>query len=603
MNNNLPKISEDLRIKIASLPNLPGVYQYYDSSGKVIYVGKAKYLKKRVSSYFNRIPENGKTRVLIKNICDLQHIVVDTEEDALLLENNLIKKYQPRYNVLLKDDKSFPWIVIKNEPYPRVMQTRHLIRDGSFYFGPYTSGYMVKTLLELFRQLYPLRTCKHSLTLKNIQARKFKVCLEYHIGRCMAPCIGEYDLEKYQNHINDIKAILKGNITTVTGYMKDLMMSFASEYKFEEAELVKQKLAVLDKFQSKSTVVSPKITNVDVYSIIDDDKSAFINFLKVVNGAIIQAQTVEYRKRLNESKEELLTLAIGEIRDRLNSNAREILVPFMPDVEFKNIEFVIPKIGDKRKLLDLSERNANFYRLDKLKQQSIMKKESNEERIMKTLQKDLRLNQPPKHIECFDNSNIQGTNPVAACVVFINGRPAKNEYRHFNIKTVVGADDFKSMNEIVYRRYKRCLDDHLSLPDLIIIDGGKGQLGAAVSALNDLKIYNIPIIGIAKRLEEIYFPGDPYPLYLDKNSESLRIIQHLRNEAHRFGITFHRAKRSASFIQTELQLIKGIGEKTIEQLLTHFKSVDVIKNATEESIALIIGKVKAKIVYNFFSNR
>lgn len=593
-------MNETLSSLISLLPELPGVYQYFDKHGQILYVGKAKNLKRRVSSYFNREHDNGKTRVLVNKICDIRHIVVDTEEDALLLENNLIKKYQPKYNVLLKDDKTYPWIAIKKEPFPRVIQTRNLVRDGSLYFGPYTSGLVVKTLLELFRQLYPLRTCSLNLSEENVQKGKYKVCLEYHLGNCKGPCVEEYDEQTYLSHIEDIKSILKGNINSVHKFMKEVMMDYAKEFKFEKAEEIKQKIKILENFQSKSTVVNPSINNVDVFSIVDDEKSAYVNFLKVSNGAIIQAHTVEYRKRLDESKQEILTMAISEIRDRFHSTSREILVPFMPEIEFRGVAFLIPKIGDKKKLLDLSERNVTFYRLEKLRQQSIIKRETNEERILNTMMKDLRLKQLPVHIECFDNSNIQGTNPVAACVVFKNGKASKKDYRHFNVKTVEGPDDFASMREIVYRRYKRLMDEEQPLPQLIIIDGGKGQLGAAVEALTSLELYDIPIIGIAKRLEEIFFPGDPVPLYLDKNSESLKLIQQLRNEAHRFGITFHRQKRSSNFIKSELEDIAGIGGNSIQKLMTRFKTVSKIRAATEDEIAAEIGSARAKLLVAYF---
>jgi excinuclease ABC subunit C len=595
-------MTESVKQLLATLPDLPGVYQFYDNSGHILYVGKAKNLKKRVSSYFIREPENGKTRVLVRKVSDIRHLVVDTEEDALLLENNLIKKYQPKYNVLLKDDKTYPWIVIKNEPFPRVMQTRQLVKDGSQYYGPYTSGLMVKTLLELFKQLYPLRTCSLNLDHDSISSGKYKVCLEYHLGNCKGPCVDEYDATSYQMHIDDIRSILKGNITSVQRYMKDAMMRFADCYQFEQAEEMKQKLRVVESFQSKSTVVNPSINNVDVFSITADDKSAYVNFLKVANGAIIQAHTVEYRKKLDESDESILAMAIVELRDRMNSTSREVIVPFLPDVSFKGIDFIVPKIGDKRKLLDLSERNVTFYRLEKLRQQSIVKRETNEQRIMVTLQKDLRLKSLPVHVECFDNSNIQGTNPVAACVVFKNGKPSKKDYRHFNVKTVVGPDDFASMREIVFRRYKRLLDEKQNLPQLIIIDGGKGQLGAAVEALTQLNLLDLPIIGIAKRLEEIFFPGDPVPLYLDKNSESLKLIQQLRNEAHRFGITFHRQKRSAGFIQSELSHIPGVGDHTLQKLMKHFKTVSNVRAATLEALTTVVGQAKAGVIVAYFSS-
>lgn len=593
-------MTELLSAKLKTLPELPGVYQFYDITGQILYVGKAKSLKRRVLSYFNKEIEDGKTRVLVKKIEDLQYIVVDSEEDALLLENNLIKKYQPRYNVLLKDDKTFPWIVIKNESFPRVFQTRTVIKDGSAYFGPYTSGLAVKTLIELFRKLYPLRTCVYALTDENIKRNKFKVCLEYHLGNCKAPCIGLYESDLYLKNIEEIKSILKGNVNSVIRYMKELMMEFADKFEFEKAEEIRKKLIVIESFQRKSTVVSSSINNVDVFSVIEDDESLYVNFLKIINGAIVQAHTIEYKKRISELLSEIFPLAIVEIRERFKSTSPEIIVPFVLSVKFKGCEFVVPKIGDKKKLLELSERNVNFYRLEKLKQQSIIKRESNEERIMNTLKRDLRLAELPVHIECFDNSNIQGTNPVAACVVFKNAKPSKKDYRHFNVKSVEGPDDFASMREIVFRRYRRLLDDNEPLPQLIIIDGGKGQLGVAVDVLSELKLSHVSIIGIAKRLEEIYFPGDPYPLYLDKNSESLKLIQQLRNEAHRFGITFHRNKRSNSFLNSELENIKGIGENTIKKVLQEFKSVSNIKTATIDELSSVIGTAKAQLLYRYF---
>ncbi len=594
-------VSERIQSVLTTLPELPGVYQFFDADDVILYVGKAKNLKRRVSSYFNREADNVKTRVLVKKVVTIRHLVVDTEEDALLLENNLIKKHQPRYNVLLKDDKTYPWIVIKNEPFPRVFQTRQLIKDGSSYYGPYTSGTMVRTLLELFRQLYPLRTCVHPLYSENIAAKKFKVCLEYHLGNCKGPCVGEYSSEAYSKNIEAIRNILKGNVASVLRYMKELMMECVESLQFEQADDIKQKIVAIESFQSKSTIVNYKINNVDVLTIIDDEKSAYVNFIKVANGAIIQAHTVEYRKRLNETKEELFPLAIVELRERLGSNAPEVIVPFVPEVELSGVEFVVPKIGDKKKLLELSERNVIYYRLDKLRQQSIMKRETNEERIMATLKKDLRLDKLPVHIECFDNSNIQGSHAVAACVVFRNGKPSKKDYRHFNIKTVEGPDDFASMREIIQRRYSRLIEEGKELPQLIVIDGGKGQLGSAVQILNDLQIHDVAIIGIAKRLEEIFFPGDSVPLYLDKNSESLKIIQHLRNEAHRFGITFHRNKRSSVFLKSELDDIKGIGEATVSKLLTIFQSVESIKNASFDDLVKVLGKAKAKVVFDYFA--
>jgi excinuclease ABC subunit C len=592
-----------LKDLIRVLPEAPGVYQYFDENGKIIYVGKAKNLKKRVSSYFYKEPENAKTRILVRKICDIKHIVVNSEQDALLLENNLIKKYQPRYNVLLKDDKSFPWIVVKNEPFARVFSTRQIIKDGSEYFGPYTSGMMVKTLIELFRQIYSLRTCRHSLTEENISKGKFKVCLEYHIGNCKGPCEGLQPEPEYLEYIREIKNILKGNIGSVMKYMKSTMINLAEEYKFEEAEEIRKKLSLLEGYKSKSTIVNPKINNVDVFSIIDDEKYAFVNFLKVVNGAIIQAHTIEYKKKMDEDVKTLLPMAIADIRDRLHSNSTEVIVPFEPDIQFDDVRFLVPKIGDKKQLLDLSERNVKYYRLEKLKQIANQTKVPREARLLETTKKDLRLDKLPVHIECFDNSNIQGHYPVAACVVFKNGKPAKKDYRHFNIKTVVGPDDYASMEEVVYRRYSRLLNEGESLPQLVVIDGGKGQLGSAVKALRDLKLDDrIAIIGIAKKLEEIFYPGDPIPLYLDKNSESLKLIQHLRNEAHRFGITFHRNKRSGAFLKSRLEEIPGVGSETIRKLLNQFGSLKGVEEASLQALTEVVGESRGKNIIKFLKD-
>lgn len=590
-----------LQLLVSSLPSTPGVYQYFDDSGKVIYVGKAKNLKRRVASYFNREPENGKTRVLIRRIRDVKHIVVETEEDALLLENNLIKKYQPRYNVLLKDDKSFPWIVIKNEPFPRVFQTRKLIKDGSEYFGPYTSVKMVRALLDLFKHLYPLRTCNYDLSEKNIKAGKYKRCLEFHLGNCKAPCEGLQSLEDYQKQIDHIRDILKGNIAGLLRYFKNYMMELASEFKFEEAEIIRKRIELLSGYQSKSTIVNPNINNVDVFSILSDKKSVYVNFLKVYNGAIIQAHTGEYRKKMDERETDLLSLAIVDFRERFKSASPEIIVPFVPATSIKGTSFTVPKIGDKKKLLELSQRNVKYFRLEKLKQEANFLKTPRHVKLLETVQKDLRLNKLPVHIECFDNSNIQGAYPVAACVVFINGKPSKKDYRHFNIQTVEGPDDYASMQEIVYRRYKRMLDEGTSLPQLIVIDGGKGQLTSAVKVLTDLKLMDkVSIIAIAERLEEIFYPGDSVPLYLDKNSPSLKLIQNLRNEAHRFGLAFHRDKRSKGALQSELESIPNIGAKSIEQLLKHFKSVANIKNASLDDLKEVVGNTRAQSIINFY---
>jgi excinuclease ABC subunit C len=595
------KNAEYIRSLVSALPDQPGIYQYFDQSGKIIYVGKAKNLKKRVSSYFKKTQENRKTELLVRNIADIRHMVVETEQDALLLENNLIKKYQPRYNIRLKDDKTYPWIVVKNEHFPRVFQTRNVIKDGSSYFGPYTSILTVRTLIEFFRKLYKLRNCKLNLAEEQIRQGKFKVCLEYHIGNCQAPCVAKIGHDQYMNSIDQIKEILRGNISGVIKYFKDLMRQYSSEMKFEEAAVIKGKLDLLEKFQSRSTVVSNTINDVDVFSIDHDDDFAYVNYLKIIRGAIMQTYTMEIKKVLDESPGELLEFAIVDIRHKIFSNAKEILVPFKLDFALEGVKMQTPKQGDKKKLLELSERNAKYFRLEKMKHQVVSKTEQNANRILETMKKDLQLKVLPVHIECFDNSNLQGTNPVSSCVVFRDARPFKKDYRHFNVKTVEGPDDFASMEEVVYRRYKRLLDEEKSLPQLIVIDGGKGQLGAALHSLEKLGLRGkISIIGIAKRLEEIYFPGDSVPLYLDKNSETLKIIQQLRDEAHRFGITFHRNKRSSEFIKSELESISGIGEKTRTTLLTRFKSVENLKNQTFHVVADEIGDSKARLIFEFF---
>lgn len=592
-----------LKSLVAVLPNLPGIYQFFDDAGTIIYIGKAKDLKKRVSSYFAREHEHRKTALLVRNISDIRHMVVQTEQDALLLENNLIKKYQPRYNIQLKDDKSFPWICIKNEHFPRVFKTRELIKDGSKYFGPYTSIYTVRTLLELFKAEYKLRTCNYNLSSENIQNRKYKACLEYHIGNCTAPCEGLISEERYNEGIADISNILKGNVSGVIKHLKERMAEVSETLDFEEAAKIKLKYDSLQRFQSRSTIVSPTITDVDVFSIEEDAKFAYINYLKVIKGAIIQTFTLEIKKVLNETTEELLLSGIVEIRQKIFSNANEILVPLKLDYSLDNIVFKIPQKGDKKQLLELSQRNAKYFRLEKEKQMVLKNPKIKEEQLLSTIKKDLQLSENPVHIECFDNSNLQGTEPVAACVVFKNGKPSPKEYRHFNIKSVEGPNDFASMEEVVYRRYSRLLEENKSLPQLIVIDGGKGQLSSAVSALEKLNLRGkIAIIGIAKKLEEIYFPGDSVPVYISKSSQSLRVIQHLRDEAHRFGITFHRDKRSKAFITSELTSIKGVGEQTTQKLLKDFKSVKAIKTQTVESLSKSIGQAKAMIVHAYFNS-
>lgn len=578
------------------------MYQYFDKEGTIIYVGKAKDLKKRVSSYFTKDKyDSRKTAILVRKIQDIKFIVVNSELDALLLENNLIKQHQPRYNVMLKDDKTYPWICIKKEPYPRVFPTRRVIRDGSQYFGPYANVKMMHTLLDLIRQLYPLRTCNLKLSQENIEAEKFKVCLEYHIGNCKGPCVGKQEEEDYDLAIQNIKKIIKGNIREVREHLHALMNEYAEKLEFEEAQLLKEKLETLEKFQSRSTVVSPIVEDADVFSIVSDVKSAYVNYMKVIEGAIVQAHTIELKKKLEETDEELLQIAVVELSQRFESDAKEFIVPFELSIEFPGKKITVPQRGDRSKLLKLSERNALTYKRDKDKQTEILDPERNVTRIMEQMQKDLRMKEQPRHIECFDNSNIQGAYPVAAMVCFRNGKPYKSDYRHFNIKTVEGPDDFASMEEVVYRRYKRMLDEETPLPQLIVIDGGKGQLSSAVKSLDKLGLRGkITIIGIAKKLEEIYFPGDSVPLYIDKRSETLKIIQHARNEAHRFGITHHRNKRAKATVKSELTDIKGISYKSSQQLLWKFRSVKKIKEASEAELAEAVGKAKARIVFEHF---
>ncbi|MFC6098451.1 excinuclease ABC subunit UvrC [Flavobacterium qiangtangense] len=591
-----------LELQIQTLPDSPGVYQYYDKDDKILYVGKAKNLRKRVSSYFNKLHESGRTNVMVRKIVSIKHIVVPTETDALLLENNLIKKLQPRYNVLLKDDKTYPWICIKGEPFSRIFTTRNMVKDGSEYFGPYTSFKTVHTLLDLIKELYQLRTCNYDLSRENINSGKYKVCLEYHIGNCKGPCEGHQSLENYQNNIDAIREILKGNFKESLKDFRTLMKNLASEMKFEEAQKIKDKIDVLENYQSRSTIVNPRISNVDVFSITSDETMGYVNFLQISHGAIIRSHTLEMKKKLEETDEELLELAVVELRERFKLLSKEIIVPFDLDLG-ENIKITVPQLGDKKQLLDLSLRNAKFYRMDQLKQLQIVDPDRHTNRIMAQMQKDLRLSVEPRHIECFDNSNIQGTNPVAACVVFKDGKPSKKDYRHFNIKTVEGPNDFASMEEVVYRRYKRLLDEEQPLPQLIIIDGGKGQLSSALKSLDDLNLRGkIAIIGIAKRLEELFYPGDSVPLYLDKKSETLKVIQQLRNEAHRFGITHHRDKRSKSALTTSVESIPGIGEKTMITLIKHFKSVKRLSQATEKEISDVIGVSKAKKITDFYNS-
>jgi len=591
----LPK----LKTIIASMPDKPGVYQFMDPYGNILYVGKAKNLKKRVTSYFTKY-QSGKTTVMLKKASDIKHIVVDSESDALLLENNIIKKHQPKYNILLKDDKTFPWICIKKEPFPRVFITRNVIKDGSVYFGPYTSGLMVKTLLTLIRQLYKPRTCAFNLSEANIKGGKFKVCLEYHIGNCKAPCIGNQSGSDYEENIKQIKDILNGNILTVINHLKKLMLGFSENLRYEEAHLIKEKIDLLSKFKSRSTVVSSTIKNIDVFAFTEDSDRAYINYLKVVKGAVIQAFTLELRSRLDEEKESLLGFAITEIRQRYSSDSREIIDPFKPDILIDKIKYTIPKIGEKLKLLELAERNALYYKLVEKRKRLEHKQESRKGKNLEKVKSDLHMPELPVHIECFDNSNIMGSNPVAACIVFKNARPSKKDYRHFNIRSVSGPDDFTSMEEVIFRRYRRLTEENQSLPQLVIIDGGKGQLSSAMKSIDKLGLREkITVIGIAKKLEEIYFPGDSVPIYLDKNSYSLKLIQQLRNEAHRFGINFHRNKRSSDFTKSVLDQIKGIGPKTKETLLKKFGSLEEIRKATKKDLGKLIGIGKTSILMQY----
>lgn len=593
----------DLDIQLKTLPSQPGVYQYYDKEGAIIYIGKAKNLKKRVSSYFTKTHDNGKTRVLVKKIASIKHIVVETETDALLLENNLIKKHMPRYNVMLKDDKTYPWICIKKERFPRVFSTRRVFKDGSAYFGPYTSMKTVSTLLDLIKGLYHLRTCNYHLSQEKIEAGKFKVCLEYHLGNCKGACDGLETEQEYHDNIKAIKDILKGNFKDSLSQFKMQMKQFAEDMQFEEAQKIKEKVEILENYQARSTIVNPKISNVDVFSIMSDESYGYVNFLQLSYGSIIRSHTLEVKKKLDETDLKLLELAIIEIRQRFNSNSKEIYVPFKVDLG-PDVKVTVPKLGDKKHILDLSLRNAKYYRMERFKQDKIVDPDRHANRIMAQMKADLRLSGEPRHIECFDNSNIQGTHPVAACVVFKNGKPSKKEYRHFNIKTVVGPDDFASMEEVVYRRYKRLVEEQQPLPQLIIIDGGKGQLSSALKSLDVLNLRSkIAIIGIAKRLEELFYPDDPIPLYLDKKSETLKIIQQLRNEAHRFGIEHHRNKRSKSALNTELETISGIGDKTVVALLKHFKSVKRVANAKIDELEDVVGLLRAEKIYNYYHNK
>lgn len=589
---------------LKTLPNKPGVYQHLDKNGKILYIGKAKDLKKRVSSYFTKGHDSARIRLMVSKIVDIKTIITETEFDALLLENNLIKEYQPRYNINLKDDKTYPWICIKKEPFPRIFPTRNPIKDGSEYYGPYASVKVMKTVIGLIRQLYTLRTCKLNLSSENIASGKYRVCLEYHIGNCKGPCEGLQSEEDYLKDVDSARALIKGHLNSVKKMLEKQMQKAAAEMRFEEAQGLKEKFEIVDRYQAKSTVVNPNISNVDVFSIFSDAEYAYVNFLKIMDGAVLQSHTIELKKKLDESDAQLLELALPEIRQRFKSNASEVFLSHTIDLEIPGVNLHIPQRGDKKQLIELSLKNGRYFRLEKLKNIQIVDPDRHTKRLMKQMQQDLRLSEEPRHIECFDNSNIQGTNPVSACVVFKDGKPSKKDYRHFNIKTVEGPDDFASMYEAVFRRYRRLLDEDESLPQLIVIDGGKGQLGAALKALEDLDLRGkIAILGIAKRLEEIYFPGDKYPLYLDKRSETLKVVQRLRDEAHRFGISHHRNRRSKSTFKSELNDIKGVGDETVKLLLKHFKSVKKVKAANLEELEAVIGKNRAKLVHQHFAKK
>lgn len=589
-----------IQLQLATLPSNPGVYQFYGKDDKLLYVGKAIDLKKRVTSYFSKKHNNARTRMLVKRVAHIKHIVVETETDALLLENNLIKEYQPRYNVLLKDDKTYPWICIKNERFPRVFYTRKMIKDGSEYFGPYTSMRTVRTLLELIRSLYPLRSCSYHLSRKNIAEGKYKVCLEYHLNNCLGPCEGLQTEENYMKSIEAVRNIIRGDFRGLLQEFRTKMRQYAENMEFEAAQQIKEKIDILENYHSKSTVVNPKIHNVDVFTILSEESYGYVNFLQIAFGRVIRSHTMEIKKKMEESDKELLRLAVVEIRQRFGSESKEVYLPF-PLKLGEDIKVSVPKVGDKKHIVDLSLRNAKYFRMERFKQMRIVDPKRHETRILTQMQSDLRLPEFPRHIECFDNSNLQGTHPVAACVVFRNTKPSKREYRKFNIKTVTGSDDYESMKEVIYRRYKRQLEEKEALPQLIVVDGGKGQLNAALESLTSLGIEKkVAVIGIAERLEEIFVPGDPIPLYIDKGSETLKIIQQLRNEAHRFGLNFHRQKRSKTAWHSDLENISGIGPKTIEKLLQSFKSLKRIKSANFEELSEVVGRAKAETIMNYY---
>lgn len=585
------------------MPSEPGVYRYYDKKGEILYVGKAKNLKNRVLSYFNKSQIGYKTRMMVSKIVRLETTVVNSEYDALLLENNLIKEYQPFYNILLKDDKSYPWICIKKEPFPRIFLTRNIIKDGSEYYGPYAKVKQAKTLIEVIKNIYKLRTCSLNLAPEKIKEGKYKVCLEYHIKNCAGPCEGLETEEEYAQKLNAIRGIIKGEFKAAREYLEAEMYNYAAKLEFENAQQSKEKLQILENYQTHTTIVSSNINDVDVFGIISDEAAAYVNYFKIKNGSIIQSYTTEIKKMLDETDEEILEEALIEIRNKFNSTSTEIFLPFHLNIEIPHVKLIVPKLGDKKRIVELSEKNAMEYRVEKLKQVQIVDPERHTNRIMAEMKKLLRLPEEPRHIEGFDNSNIQGTNPVSACVVFKDGKPSKADYRIFHVKTVEGPNDFATMEEVIYRRYSRLLDEGEPLPQLILIDGGKGQLSSAVKSLKLLGLYGkISIIGIAKRLEEIFFPEDPVPLYLDKKSETLKVLQRVRDESHRFGVKHHRTRRKNSTIKSELEEIPGVGEKTIQQLLSKLKSVKRIKEASLETLEEILGKSKAKAVWEHFNS-
>ena len=593
----------ELELQLKTLPSEPGVYRYYDKKGEILYVGKAKNLKNRVLSYFNKSQIGYKTRMMVSKIVRLETTVVNSEYDALLLENNLIKEYQPFYNILLKDDKSYPWICIKKEPFPRIFLTRNVIKDGSEYYGPYAKVKQAKTLIEVIKNIYKLRTCSLNLAPEKIKEGKYKVCLEYHIKNCAGPCEGLESEEEYAQKLNAIRGIIKGEFKAAREYLEAEMYNYAAKLEFENAQQSKEKLQILENYQTHTTIVSSNINDVDVFGIISDEAAAYVNYFKIKNGSIIQSYTTEIKKMLDETDEEILEEALIEIRNKFNSTSTEIFLPFHLNIEIPHVKLIVPKLGDKKRIVELSEKNAMEYRVEKLKQVQIVDPERHTNRIMAEMKKLLRLPEEPRHIEGFDNSNIQGTNPVSACVVFKDGKPSKADYRIFHIKTVEGPNDFATMEEVIYRRYSRLLDEGEPLPQLILIDGGKGQLSSAVKSLKLLGLYGkISIIGIAKRLEEIFFPEDPVPLYLDKKSETLKVLQRVRDESHRFGVKHHRTRRKNSTIKSELEEIPGVGEKTIQQLLSKLKSVKRIKDASLETLEEILGKSKAKAVWEHFNS-